>query len=407
MTRLIYLEDPNCLACDVQIMKCEPHPEGFAIILDQTPFYPEGGGQPGDTGRIGDAVVINVVTSPDKEVLHIVDKALSSGSAEKASVDPERRADHTQQHAAQHLLSACLLELCEAATIGFHMSESYTSIDLDKKVDQEVLERAVIMVNDAIRAALSIEALYPDEATLQSLPLRKIPKVEDNIRVIRIGDLDYSPCGGTHPDTTAAIGCLMITRYENYKAGTRVEFVAGERAIKDMLRKNATLTQLSQTLATPVSDVVKGVEKLLSNQSKLEKELRQAKSALLEFETERLVSDIEHSGEEQLIRFLQGKDMSDLRVLSAGALKALPSAVVILASTGSDGSQAQLLCARGDNLPKLDIREVFKPAIALLEGRGGGNTAVAQGGGPRVELLDQALEAAASALAQQRGLMED
>jgi alanyl-tRNA synthetase len=199
----------------------------------------------------------------------------------------------------------------------------------------------------------------------------------------------------------------MITRFENYKAGTRVEFVAGERAIRDMLRKNAALTQLSQSLATPVSDVVKGVEKLLSNQSKLEKELRQAKSALLEFETERLVSDIEQSGEEQLIRVLQGKDMSDLRVLSAGALKALPDAVVILASTGSDGSQVQLLCARGDNLPKLDIREVFKPAIALLEGRGGGNTAVAQGGGPRVELLDQALEAAASALAQQRGLMKD
>jgi alanyl-tRNA synthetase len=68
MTRLIYLEDPACLACDVQIIKCDPHPEGFALILDQTPFYPEGGGQPGDTGRIGDAVVINVVTSPDKEV---------------------------------------------------------------------------------------------------------------------------------------------------------------------------------------------------------------------------------------------------------------------------------------------------------------------------------------------------
>jgi alanyl-tRNA synthetase len=405
MTRLIYLEDPTCLACDVQIMKCDPHPEGFALILDQTPFYPEGGGQPGDTGRIGDAVVINVVTSPDKEVLHIVDKALSPGST-RASVDVERRSDHTQQHAAQHLLSACLLELCEAATIGFHMSELYTSIDLDKKVDQDALERAVLMANEGIRSALPIEALYPDEATLQSLPLRKIPKVEENIRVIRIGDLDYSPCGGTHPDTTAAIGCLMITRFENYKAGTRVEFVAGERAIRDMLRKNAALTQLSQCLAIPVSDIVKGVEKLLTNQSKLEKELRQAKAALLELEAEKLVSEIERSDEHQLIKILQGKDMSDLRVLSSGALKAMPDAVVILASTGTDGSQAQLLCARGDNLPKLDIREVFKPAIALLEGRGGGNATVAQGGGPRVELLEQALEAASSALAQQRGLME-
>lgn len=405
MTRLIYLEDSDCLACDVQILNCDPHPEGFALILDQTPFYPEGGGQPSDTGRIDDAVVSKVVTSPDKAVLHIVDKALPPGPA-RASVDGERRADHTQQHAAQHLLSACLVELCEAATIGFHMSESYTSIDLDKKVNQEALERAVLIANDAIRAALPIEALYPDEATLESLPLRKIPKVEDNIRVIRIGDLDYSPCGGTHPDTTAAIGCLMMTRFENYKAGTRVEFVAGERAIRDSLRKNAALTQLSQSLATPVSDIVKGVDKLLSNQSKLEKELRQVKSALLEFEAERLVSEIERSGEHQLIKILQDKDMSDLRVLSAGALKALPDAVVILASTGSDGTQAQLLCARGESLPQLDIREVFKPAIALLEGRGGGNTAVAQGGGSRVDLLDDALAEAASALTRQRGLME-
>jgi len=405
MTRLIYLEDPGCLECDVQILKCEPHPEGFALILDQTPFYPEGGGQPSDTGRIGDAVVLKVETGADKEVLHIVEQAMQPGPA-RAVVDHERRMDHTQQHAAQHLLSACLLDLCEAATIGFHMSESYTSIDLDKKVDQETLDRSVLMANDAIRAALPIEALYPDAQTLQSLPLRKMPKVEDKIRVIRIGDLDYSPCGGTHPDNTAAIGCLMVTRFENYKAGTRVEFVAGDRAIRDMLRKNAALTQLSQSLATPVSDIVNGVDKLLSIQSRLEKELRQAKSALLDFEAALLISEIENSREQQLIKVLQGKDMSELRVLSASALKALPGAVVILAGTGSDGSQAQLLCARGEDRSQLDIREVFKPAIALLEGRGGGNAAVAQGGGPRADLLEEALAAAEIALAQQKELIK-
>lgn len=407
MTHLIYLENPDCLECDVQVLKCDPHPEGAALILDQTPFYPEGGGQPSDTGRIGDSIVKLVVTGTDKVVLHIVDKPLPLGPA-KASVDRGRRLDHTQQHAAQHLLSACLLELCDAKTIGFHMSESYTSIDLDLKVEQEVLERAVVMANDAIRAALPIEALYPDEQTLQGLPLRKIPKVEENIRVIRIGDLDYSPCGGTHPDNTAGIGCLMITRSENYKAGTRVEFVAGERAVKDMMKKNAALTQLSQTLATPVSDIVKGVDKLLSNQTKLEKDLRQAKSALLEFEAAGLVSEIEASTTLELIKVLKDKSMSDLRTIAASALKSLPGAVVILASTSSDEiqgqvqGQVQLLCARGEALEKLDIREVFKPAIALLEGRGGGNTAMAQGGGPGVNHLSEAMRAAENALAQQR-----
>lgn len=397
MTRLIYLETPELLECEVQVLSCEPHPEGAVVTLDQTPFYPEGGGQPSDTGYIGSAAVSMVMTNAEKKVLHIVDKPVPLGT-QIASVNRDRRQDHTQQHAAQHLLSACLLELCDAKTIGFHMSEAYTSIDLDQKIDKDMLDRAVLMTNEAVREALTIEALYPDEAALQALPLRKRPKVEDNIRVIKIGDLDYSPCGGTHPVSTAGIGCVMVTRSENYKSGTRVEFLAGERAIKDALNKNADLTTLSQTLATPVSEIVAGVEKLLNNQVRLEKELRLAKTALLDFEAERLADALKKAEKNQLIRILEAKDMGELRILAAAALKSVPSGVLILASTSSDATQAQLLCARGEALGQLDIREIFNPAIAVLEGRGGGNAATAQGGGPKAGKLAEALAAAEEAL---------
>lgn len=397
MTRLIYLETPDLLECEVRVLSCEPHPEGAVLRLDQTPFYPEGGGQPSDTGFIGSSAVTLVVTNDQKEVLHIVDKPLPLGT-QKARVDRDRRLDHTQQHAAQHLLSACLMKLCGANTVGFHMSEAYTSIDLDQKIDKETLEGAVLMANEAVRQALPIEALFPDEAALEALPLRKIPKVEDNIRVIKIGDLDYSPCGGTHPDSTAGIGCVMITRSENYKSGTRIEFLAGERAVRDALKKNADLTSLSQSLATPVSDLVAGVEKLLSSQAKLEKALRQSRTALLDFEAAHLADALRSADQQQLIRILDEKEMGELRTLAASALKAVPSGILILASKSSDGNQAQLLCARGEALGQLDIREVFKPAIAILEGRGGGNPATAQGGGPKAEKLSDALAAAEEVL---------
>lgn len=395
-TRLLYLEQPDLFECEVRVLRCEPHPEGSLLFLDQTPFYPEGGGQPSDTGTLGSAAVMQVMIRDDQEVAHLVDQPLAPGQY-LATVNVARRLDHAQQHAAQHLLSACLLDLYEAATIGFHMSDLYTSIDLDKKLDQEALNKAVLMANEAVRQAMPIQVLFPSEEGLKALPLRKLPKVVDNIRIIQIGDLDFSPCGGTHPDHTGRIGAIMLTRFENYKAGTRLEFVAGDRAIRDGLNKAALLTSLSQRLAVPVSGLVSSVDKLLAAQSKLEKELQKHREILLDLEAQSLGEALRSSGTALQIKRFQDRDLNALRALATGALKLAPNALLVLGSVSADGNQAQLLCARGEDLAPLDVRELFKPAIEILEGRGGGSPSMAQGGGPRADLLDAALAAAEAA----------
>jgi alanyl-tRNA synthetase len=394
-TRLLYLETPELLECDVQVVKCEPHAEGAALILRETPFYPEGGGQPSDTGWIGGLEVRMVIENEAAEILHLVTAPLAPGLY-TAKVNRDRRLDHMQQHAGQHLISALLLEHCNAMTIGFHMSETYTSIDLDQKLDKAQLDHVVTLANEAIRNSVPIETLYPDKMELQAMPLRKMPKVENNIRVIKIGDLDYSPCGGTHPDNTAGIGLVMITKAENYKSGTRIEFLAGHRAVMDYNRKNTDLVILSQKLATPVSDIVTSIEKLMETQARLEKELRMAGEILLEREAADLAAQLNAATDRYLVKTYEGRDMNALRTLAAAALKKTERAALILASVSQN--QVQVMCARSGDLSHIDIREVFKAAITPLEGRGGGNPAAAQGGGSNVDQLPEALQAAESIL---------
>jgi alanyl-tRNA synthetase len=394
-TRLLYLETPDTLECAVEVVACVEFQSGYAILMKETPFYPEGGGQPSDTGWIGDVGVTAVIQDGQQQILHLVETPLSPGIYD-AKVDSFRRHDLTQQHAAQHLLSACLFERFQAETVGFHLSETYTTIDLDRKLGKEQLDEALMQANQHIMSALPIEILYPSPETIRHLPLRKIPTVTEGIRVIQIGNVDYSPCGGTHPHSTSEIGILMITRSENYKAGTRVEFLAGNRALLDYQRKNDQLFKLSQRLAFPISEIMTGVDKLMEIQDKLEKELKLAKEISLEWETSDLCSALEVSSPKYLVRHYTDRDFGDLRKLAATAVKRVPGSALILSNTADH--QVQILCNRNETLTELDIRQIFQAALQILEGKGGGNAATAQGGGPRVDRREEALSAAESML---------
>jgi alanyl-tRNA synthetase len=164
----------------------------------------------------------------------------------------------------------------------------------------------------------------------------------------------------------------------------------------DYNRKNTDLVTLSQKLATPVSDIVTSVEKLMETQARLEKELRMAGEILLEREAADLAAQLNTATDRYLVKTYEGRDMNALRTLAAAALKKTERAALILASVSQN--QVQVMCARSGDLSHIDIREVFKAAITPLEGRGGGNPSAAQGGGSNVDQLPEALQAAESIL---------
>jgi len=230
MTERLHGNDPYLLEFDAAVVARREHEGRPAVVLDRTAFYAESGGQPWDTGTLGDARVVAVVEDgPD--VLHVLDRPLT-GERVHGRVDAERRRDHMQQHHGQHLLSKAFVEVVQAETLAFHLGSSDTTIDLDRLVTEDVARAAEKRTNEVVWTAcpVRVSVLSADQARASG---SEPPEgVLSGIRIVEAEGFDRQPCGGTHPRSTAEVGVVLVTALERYKGGTRVHFVCGDRATR-------------------------------------------------------------------------------------------------------------------------------------------------------------------------------
>ena len=252
----------------------------FQIALDRTAFYPTGGGQPHDTGvlvataRSGavlEAPVTDVSEDEAGEVWHTTAKPLQTGTEVTGRVDAARRRDHMQQHTGQHLLSAIAAREFGAATVGFHLGDVVSTVDLTvAALNAEELSLLEDRVNDAVMNALPIWprviARAEADALLQRGVLRKLPPREGDLRVVSIGhtgsELDQNACGGTHVATTAAIGPVLLRKTERVRGNTRITFVCGGRALRAAREDAALLSALAAGLSTAPAQLPERVTKM-------------------------------------------------------------------------------------------------------------------------------------------------
>lgn len=301
----LFYEQPDTREIDSRVVTVTADQDGFAgIILDRTPFYPEGGGQPCDSGTLAGLPVAAVVESSDEVVhrLKATDAELKAagivpGAAVRSIVDMERRRDHSQQHTAQHLLSSVLMRLKGAATLSFHLGERYSSIDLDiaplERIEADVIEDEVQrIIRDDYRVMTHL--CPPEDAA--SFPLRKEPSVETGVlRVVEIDGLEYSACCGTHVLSTGALGLFRIIKVEKYKGGCRVHFLAGGRAFADYRRLAALARDAASVTGTPEDDVVTVIAANRDRIKALERSLDEARDAVAAAEA-RVFSAAEPAG---------------------------------------------------------------------------------------------------------------
>lgn len=243
-----YWRDPAPLSAVSEVLAWRQEGDSFWLRLADCIFYPESGGQRADLGLVGGLPVRDVqlrggdiwlrldAAPPDGPLLQQVDAAL--------------RLDHSEQHSGQHLLSAVFIEQMGAATVGFHMGESVSSIELDTpRLDEADLRRAEIRAWELIRQCLPIRALFPEADALAAIPLRREPKVTENLRVVTIGDYDHSACGGTHLESSGELGAVFLGRRERIRGHWRVEFLAGGRALGAAATGLAALRDLAENLS--------------------------------------------------------------------------------------------------------------------------------------------------------------
>lgn len=258
-----YQTNSKILTFETRVKTVDEKRDGVYIELEESYFYPEGGGQSRDQGTINGKEVLDLVVK-DGVLFHKLASfsGLTLNMQVLCVIDEKVRRDHTVTHSAQHVFSAFLKDVYNLNTIGFHMGQQVTTIDLDGEISWPMLLEVEKKVNQAIRKDLKVKTYVKSIKEAQKLPLRKDIKDQDNPRIVQIGDMDYSGCGGTHVSSLKEIQIFKITASENYKNGVRISFLAGERALDYIRELESIMMQLKEELNTSLDEMPYRVRRL-------------------------------------------------------------------------------------------------------------------------------------------------
>jgi alanyl-tRNA synthetase len=376
-----YFDDPLKLEFQAQVEESKSLQDGrYAVSLDMTYFYPTGGGQEHDTGTLGDHAVLDVWRDETtSRVVHVLERPLPPGPIQ-ALIDSERRYRHMQHHSAQHLLSACFQQLFELETFSANINGfSPSTIDLpEARLTAEMFEQVENLAADIIFQNLKIKTTFVEQEQLQTVPLRRPPKVQGEVRVVEIAGFDYSACGGTHCLATGMIGMLKILKSENLSQRTRIHFMAGFQALSNFQQAHNSVSTLAEELSIHSADLVATVRKQAAYLKRAQKELRALDKLRIAKETEEMLESSVPVAEYHLVRGkYQDRPAADLQDL-AKICRQQAGVITVLAARSDE--KLTLIAACSDDVP-LHAGNLLNAILEPLGGRGGGGPQMAQGGG--------------------------
>jgi alanyl-tRNA synthetase len=369
MTRRLYHDDAYLRRFDADVVAITTYHARPAIVLDRTAFYPEAGGQLGDRGQLGGATVIDTQETDDGTIVHLIDgEPPAVGTRVTGELDWARRRQHMAQHTAQHLLSGALLDRAQAPTASARLGETALTIDVARdRIPDGELAGAEDLANDLVDDDLAIRAWFPSPDELAQLKLRRDPKVSADIRVVAIGQFDFSPCGGTHCARTSQLGAVRITGAERYKGMTRVTFTTARRGRAELFSRDHVLRGLASQFSCGPAEVPAAMDKLRREVEAASTELTQLRSRL----AATLIAQLPGTG--TVIAAVPG-DAELLRSVAAKLAGAGRDAILC----APDDSGATVVMMRASGSP-LDCGALWKQLAAARGGRGGGRADRAEG----------------------------
>ncbi len=397
VTERLYYSDSHLIEFDARVVDVTDRVSGWTgVVLNRTAFYPTGGGQPSDTGTLNGARVVECIDDGDKGVLHVVQGAAPARDGiVHGRIDWPRRLDHIQQHTGQHILSQAFVTLFNAPTKSFRVGDLSCEIDVElKNSTTEIIERAVELANNVIweDRAIAIRNVTSSEAA--ELSLRKEPARDGELRLIEIDGFDLTPCGGTHAYRTGEVGMIAVRSWERAKGLTRIDFVAGTRALADYRRANKSARDVAALFSTGRDDAPQLAAQMVEENKELHRRVRVLEEVAAPVEADKLLAHASDGVVTQV--FDDGRSAESLKKL-AHALIAKPGTIALLGSR--DKETARLVFARSADASS-DMSLLMREACAMLDGRGGGKPDLAQGGGKNISRLDEALSHAQSLLTQ-------
>jgi len=392
MTERAYYKDPYRKEWEAMILRRVRRGDRIGLVLDQTQFYPGGGGQPADKGWIGGKALLEI--TEEDEIYHWV--AADPGEGPVACVlDWNRRMDLMQQHTGQHILSAAFESELNAATVSFHLADAGMDIDLDiTDLSEEDVRRVECEANRVVLSDLPVEIHTFEPGQPIHLPLRKPPAVSGTVRIVAVEGVDYSPCGGTHCRRTGEVGLIKILRVERRGQETRIHFLCGWRALEDYGRKHATVSALAGRFSVGEAELADSVTRLEDEAKTLRRELNHIQERMADLESAQLLAEAADIGGVRVVsKVFDDRGADAIRRLAA-RLTEQGGRVALLASRGE---KVQVVFARSADVG-YDMAALLRQVSPLFGGRGGGQPHLAQGGGTDAKGIEEALRQAVNLL---------
>lgn len=390
MTEKLFYENQYEKSFTAEIVNILEKTNEFHIVLDKTHFYPEGGGQPSDIGTIESIPVLSVYED-NGTIYHVTEKKPIKIHKLKCSINWAHRFDYMQHHLGQHILSACLLEKFNATTASAHLGSTSCTLDVDKLLNATQIEEALTYANDIIFDNVPVDVLYPTKSELKKLSIKKTStKIGEQIRLVKISDLDINPCCGVHPKSTLEVQMIKVIKFEKHKTGTRMEFLCGKRAIENSFINDKFTSTVCSKLHCNSEDALLQIDKLTQDFSKLSAENRALKSEIADYEIKEMIENCEKIGGISIIKSIHlGVDLKHVNLL-ASKLVAYENVIVLFGVKAEDRATLIFMCSK--DLTTVSMNMLLKDAITLIDGKGGGSNFSAQGGGKNTSNISSALD---------------
>ena len=380
MTEKLYDKDSYLKEFQATVVSCEQKNETtWRITLDKTVFFPEGGGQTGDSGWLND---VKVTDTREKNgvIYHETKAPLEVGTKVAGKIDFAIRFDKMQQHTGEHILSGIVCSTYNYNNVGFHLSSEITTLDFDGELSEEQIRELEIRVNQAIHENIPVQVKFPTKAELAEMDYRSKIEIEGQVRIVEIPGIDRCACCAPHVKTTAEVGLLKIQSCDRHRGGCRLTIVCGMRALKDYQQKQESVGKVSAALSAKPEKIGEAVEHLQEQQAKLREQLNHIQAMYLQEKLDKI-----HAEDQCICIFEEALDSIAMRNFVNGAMERCDG--ICGAFIGNDEKGYHYILGSKE----LDVREISKQLNAKFNGKGGGKPQMVQGSlnGTKKEILEE------------------
>ena len=359
MTQRLYEHDPYLRAFTAAVLRCQEGGQGWEVVLDRTAFYPEGGGQPGDRGTLGDAAVLDTRSRGD-EVVHLCASPLLPGAEVRGSLDWDRRFDHMCQHSGEHIVSGLICARYRCDNVGFHLGAAEVVIDFNRPIPGEDLPEIELAANQVIWENRPFLVTHPAPEALAALDYRSKKELHGDVRIVECPGADRCACCGTHVCAAGEIGLIKLTSLRPLREGVRITLLAGRRAYDYVCMTAEQNHQISVLTSARPGETAAAV-------ARLQEELAAARYRCVGLENQLfagVAASLKGQGDVLLFREDLGPDA--LRRLCEAVTDTCGGRCALFSGADGEGYKYALGLRDGD------LRPWLRELNTALNGRGGG-----------------------------------